>query len=114
MPRVYRDVSTNCVPPLNPNPAGGEPDTDEPESENQSFVVKVWIERQATASHETSWRGYITHVFSGRRRYVQELDDISAFIGSYLVRMGVTLPKRSRLRQWLKRHRLVKVKEQGS
>ena len=33
---------------------------------------------------ELAWHGYITHVPSGQRRYLREIDDVVAFIRSCL------------------------------
>jgi hypothetical protein len=46
--------------------------------ETHSFVVKVWCEEPAL------WRGYVTHVPSGRRQYFQDLTVVLRFIGPYL------------------------------
>jgi hypothetical protein len=57
------------------------------ESKRCSFVVKVWIEE--TEAEQATWRGHVTHVFSGRRRYLQNLDEIAVFVRPYLEAMGV-------------------------
>lgn len=67
------------------------------------FSVKIWIEETAEEAGQATWRGHITHVSSGERRYVEDLDDITVFVVPYLERMGVKLGIRWRLRQWLKR-----------
>ena len=54
-----------------------------------SFIVKVLVEEDATKNSETIWHGHITHVPSGERRYLKNLGEITAFIESYLKRMGV-------------------------
>jgi hypothetical protein len=56
---------------------------------NQSFVIKVWLESGAEESGGARWRGHITHVSSGERRYMEDLDEIAAFVDSYLRSMGV-------------------------
>lgn len=68
---------------------------------SHSFIVKIWLEESAGAAEEPVWRGRITHVPGGERRYVRDLAGITAFIGQYLQSMGVTLPLRRRLRRWL-------------
>ena len=52
---------------------------------------------------EAIWRGSITHVPSGERRYLHNLDDILGFIAPYLQQMGVRLGLSWRLKQWLSR-----------
>ena len=71
------------------------------ESNTHSFIVKVWLEETAEEAGRATWRGHITHVPSGERRYVRYLNEITAFIAFYLERMGVKM--RSRLWQWLNR-----------
>jgi len=53
------------------------------------FVVRIWTEEEVTESDQVVWRGYITHVPSGRNRYFQTLDAIVDFIVPYLEAMGV-------------------------
>jgi hypothetical protein len=59
------------------------------EFNTHSFIVKIWLEETAEEAGEATWRGHITHVPNGERRYVQDLDEITAFIAPYLERMGV-------------------------
>jgi hypothetical protein len=61
------------------------------EFNTHSFIVKIWLEETAEEAGQARWRGHITHVPSGERRYVQDLDDIAAFIAPYLEKMGVKL-----------------------
>lgn len=60
-----------------------------PESTNHSFVVRVWLEETAEEAQAVRWRGQITHVPSQRRRYIEDLNGLNEFIGSYLQAMGV-------------------------
>ena len=64
-------------------------DADKWEYNTRSFVVRVWLEETATDTEPALWRGHITDIVTGTRRYVQKLDDVSAFIASYLEKMGV-------------------------
>ncbi len=65
---------------------GGTP---QPEFAPQSFVLKIWLEETAEEVSQATWRGHITHVPSGERRYLQDLEGLSAFVASYLEQMGV-------------------------
>jgi hypothetical protein len=76
---------------------------DEIESAAQSFIVRVWVEERAEKGDRGTWRGQITHVPSGERRYLKNLDEIGDFISPYLERMGVKLGMRWRMRNWLRR-----------
>jgi hypothetical protein len=76
---------------------------DFPESDSHSFIVKIWREEAAEETERAAWRGHITHVPSGERRYVKDLDGIVAFVVPYLEHLGANIPIRWRLRRWLKR-----------
>jgi hypothetical protein len=59
------------------------------EFEQQSFIVKVWLEPAEQHSGRGKWRGRITHVGTNERRYFQHLKDIAPFIERYMIGMGV-------------------------
>ena len=73
------------------------------ESISQSFIVKVWIEDRAEETDLGVWHGHITHVPSGKRHYLKNLDDIRDFITPHLEEMGVKLDLRWSVSRWLKR-----------
>jgi hypothetical protein len=75
---------------------------DEIESEAQSLIVSIWVEERAEGADRGIWRGHIIHVSSGRRRYMENLDEIGDFIAPYLELMGVKLGVPWRMRSWLK------------
>lgn len=75
------------------------------EFNTHSFIVKVWLEETAEEAGQAIWRGHITHVPSGERRYVKDPDDIPAFIVPYLEGMGVKFGNRLRMGEWLRRLR---------
>ena len=60
---------------------------EEPEVQIHSFVLKFWLEEVDEETGQVVWRGHITHVASGERRYLKELNDIIGFIAPYLQRM---------------------------
>jgi hypothetical protein len=64
------------------------------EARIQSFVVKIWLEEDAQTDRSARWRGSITHVPSGNRRYFQDLDEIRTTISPYLEAMGVDMTAR--------------------
>lgn len=76
---------------------------DSPEVNPHSFIIKIWLEETEEESGRAVWRGHITHVPSGERRYVQRLEDIPAFIAYYLKQMGVKLGLAFRLMSWWQR-----------
>lgn len=73
------------------------------EAYTNSFIVRIWLEETAEEAGRATWRGHITHVPSGERRYLKDLDDIVAFIVPYLQRMGIEPSLIWRTRLWLKR-----------
>jgi hypothetical protein len=52
--------------------------------ESRSFIVKFWLEETVQESGRAVWRGHVTHVPSGERRYIREPSEIPAFISPYL------------------------------
>lgn len=57
------------------------------ETRFNSFIVKIWLEPPGDETKATKWRGHVTHVPSGRRVYITDLDEIRKFIAFYLVEM---------------------------
>jgi hypothetical protein len=57
----------------------------------QSFIVKVWSEEEATKNSGATWHGHITHVPSGKKCYLKNLGEVTAFIEPYLKAMGFGL-----------------------
>jgi hypothetical protein len=49
-----------------------------------SFVLRLWIEEDPVQCSALRWRGHITNVLDGRRRWVQSFHEIEAFIAGYL------------------------------
>lgn len=74
---------------------------DEDGADIQSFVVRIWLEETTAESGRAVWRGHVTHFPGGERRYVQDLDAVSAFIAPYLEDVGVRLGLKWRIRRWL-------------
>lgn len=77
------------------------------EAHTHSFVIRIWLEEPADGAGTARWRGHITHVLTGERRYLQDLDDVSAFIAPYIEEMGDGENPRpslwARLRSWCRR-----------
>ena len=57
------------------------------ESGTQVFVIRVWVE--VGTGGVPVWRGHVTHVMSGTRRYLTSLTQITAFIAPYMEAMGI-------------------------
>ena len=66
--------------------------TDRPiETKVQSFIVKIWVEETVGKRGEAIWRGHITHVTSGKRRYVKSLKEITNYFRLHLKSIDVDL-----------------------
>ncbi|HKO99557.1 MAG TPA: hypothetical protein VJU86_21325 [Pyrinomonadaceae bacterium] len=72
------------------------------ESTAHSFIVKLWLEEAEGKSNQLTWHGYITHVPSGSRRYVKNLNEIPEFIKQYINNAPVQVGLKSRVSNWLK------------
>ncbi len=57
------------------------------ETPTHSFIIRIWIEETAEEAGAALWRGHITHVPSGRRYYVQTLDEVVQIIAACLEQM---------------------------
>ena len=74
---------------------------DIPEPKMHSFIVKLWLEEPGSKTETAGWHGYVTHVPSGERRYLQNLDDILSFVKSYVVEINEDVSRLTRDRNWL-------------
>lgn len=72
------------------------------ETHIQSFIIKIWVEEADDGRGRARWRGQITHVPSGKRSYLRDLNCIEFFMMPYLKRMGVKFGIGWRIRRWLK------------
>lgn len=72
------------------------------ESHTHSFVIKIRFEAAAMEKNKAVWRGQITHVPSGKRRFFKHLHEILLFMTPYLQDMGVQPGVYWRVKQWLK------------
>lgn len=74
---------------------------EEPEEQIHSFVIRFWLEAIDEQSEKGIWRGHITHVASGERRYLKDIGSITDFITPYLEGWEVKFGIGWRLRRWL-------------
>jgi len=72
-----------------------------PEFNTHSFIIKIWIDDAGQGVNQATWRGHITHVPSGERRYLKKLDDILSFMETYLEALGVEKGPRRGISRWL-------------
>ncbi len=73
------------------------------ETNTHSFIIRIWLEETDEEAGRVTWRGHITHVPSGERRYLKDLDDILAFIAPRLKEMGVKFGLCWQIKEWLRR-----------
>jgi hypothetical protein len=74
------------------------------ESKTHSFIVKIWLEETANDAAQAKWRGHITHVPDGERRYLKSIHEITRFIAPYLEGTNAK-PWFRRMSRWLNRQR---------
>jgi hypothetical protein len=74
---------------------------DLPETTRQSFILRVWVEQTPEEAGHATWRGRIVHVPSGVQALVDDLDQISVFVATYLEQMGVRLAPYWRIKRWI-------------
>jgi hypothetical protein len=60
------------------------PGNKSPEANTLSFIVKIWVEQLAEEGGKATWRGSVTHVGTGERQFIKNLDEISEKIKPYL------------------------------
>jgi hypothetical protein len=53
-----------------------------------SFVIRVWLENPGVEAGGESWRGQITHIPGGERKYFSDLTEIPGFVRLYLKQTG--------------------------
>jgi hypothetical protein len=73
----------------------------QPPPPSHSFVVKIWTRETEDPCQGRAWRGRVTHVGSQKRRYVQGLLEIPAFLLTYVREMGGRVDLKNRLCLWL-------------
>lgn len=64
-----------------------------------SFIIKLWLAGEFEEKKGQEFSGYIIHIPSGEKRYVNNLKGIKTFIEEQLK----TEDKSSRFTRWLKR-----------
>lgn len=68
------------------------------EERTHAFIVRIWVEPHSVAlpnhSDGNEWRGFVEHVQSRERRYVRDLDAVTAFIRPYLELLGFNMANR--------------------
>jgi hypothetical protein len=85
--------------------AQGEGSIESIDTTSHPFVIRIWLEENARGACGARWRGHITHVPSGERLYLKDLDDIATFVMPYLEAMDVEFGLIWRTKRWLKRWR---------
>ena len=73
------------------------------EDSTHSFVIKIWLEQAVEETDKAVLRGHVTHVMSGKKHYVKNLDEITEFIFIYFKDLGVKISPFCKIKLWLKR-----------
>ncbi len=76
-------------------------ETDFEKLQAHSFILRIWLEEFEEESGRSVWRGQVTHVPSGERRYVKDLSELELFLLPYLNSMKVRLGIRWKVWKWL-------------
>ena len=58
-------------------------------AESVSFIVRIWLEEATGESGGPVWRGSVTHVPSGEKRYFDAFAHLVEHMERYLEMMGV-------------------------
>lgn len=58
---------------------------------SHAFIIRVWLEPREIEGERPEWRGTVEHVLSGERRSVHKMEEVVAFIASYMQDWGVKL-----------------------
>jgi hypothetical protein len=56
---------------------------------SHSFIARFWLEPREIKDAKPIWRGVVEHVASGQRRYLEDLDEVKAFITVHLQDTGI-------------------------
>jgi hypothetical protein len=51
---------------------------------SHTFIARFWLEPREIKDAKPIWRGVVEHVASGQRRYLEDLDEVKAFIAVHL------------------------------
>lgn len=97
-PDFAGEVEMVCGLTVQPN---SEADENPFTERTHSFIVKIWLEDSSEETGRARWRGLITHVPDGHRKYVEQLSDVTLFLVPYLRSMQVPLGLRWKLWQWM-------------
>ena len=75
-----------------------------------TFILRIWIEPREIEGATAVWRGVVEHVDSGKKKYLNDLDQIIAFITPYLREMGIKVSNPDKGRKWRALSRLALLK----
>ena len=56
---------------------------------SHTFIARFWLEPREIKDAKPIWRGVVEHVASGQRRYLEDLDEVKAFITAHLQNTGI-------------------------
>lgn len=86
---------------LHSKPCADVSSEDLPECATHSFIVKLWLEETEEEAGQAVWRGHVTHVPTHERRYLNQLNEVVAFISPFLRGKGGHLSIYKRMWAWV-------------
>jgi hypothetical protein len=70
------------------------------QNKDQTFIVRLWREPSDGDESLSQWRGVVENVQHGNRRYLKDLNELTAFISPYIEKMGVKISNPKKSRKW--------------
>ncbi len=61
------------------------------DDKSHSFIVRFWLEPREIQDAKPVWRGVVEHVSSGKKLYLNNLEEIKVFITSFLEKIDETI-----------------------
>lgn len=52
-----------------------------------SFIIKIWLEKGTDQSGNAVWHGYMTHIPSGARHYLRDVNDVVDIMRAYFANL---------------------------
>ena len=86
--RDREDIQLSPKPKIK-SPAPGSESEKPVAEDSHTFIARFWLEKREIKDAKPIWRGVVEHVASGQRRYLQDLDEVKAFLAFHLQENGI-------------------------
>lgn len=80
------------------------------EKHTHVFLIKIWLEDELDSNQKTKWRGQITQIPGGEKKYFEDLNEIILLNLPYLEKIGITAGWFWQFKGWINK----KLKKQGN